>query len=271
MLGWAWLDRSIWALVAGALTSAVVSTAAGHAFLPGTPNRWRWDRSALADLIGFGKWIFASSILGFVVANADRIMLGAMVDATTFGICVIAFLMIGAIDQVVGRLTGGVALSALSEVVRRGGDLRAAYYRLHAPIAAFSYFSAGFLMVSGGTLVAVLYDHRYAEAGWMLQVLAATLLAAPFGIAVQAYLALGRPELHSRIIAIRLVALLPAVPTGFLFFGLQGALWGVILSQCASIPVFIFHNMKGGVFDPGREALLVPTWLGGIGLGLLLV
>jgi hypothetical protein len=182
-------------------------------------------------------------------------MLGAMVDTTTFGICVIAFLMVGAIDQVVGRLTGGVTLSALSEVARRGGDLRAAYYRLHAPIAAFAYFSAGFLMVAGQALVAALYDHRYAEAGWMLQILAVLLLAAPFQIAVQAYLALGRPELHSRILAVRLAALFTLMPIGFLLTGLTGALWGGVAAQLLTVPLVIFYNTGKGLFAPKHELL----------------
>ena len=51
-------------------------------------------------------------------------------------------------------------------------NLKAAYYRFHAVIASVAYFCAGFLMVSGPTLVDVLYDSRYAQAGWMLQILA---------------------------------------------------------------------------------------------------
>lgn len=270
MLAWAWFDRSIWALVAGGLTSAAVSAVAGHAWLPGTPNRWQWDRSVLMELVHFGKWIFVSSILGFIVANSDRLLLGAMVDASTFGICVIAFLMVGAIEQVVGRLTGGVTLSALSEVARHGGDLRAAYYRLHAVIAALAYFGAGFLMASGQALVAVLYDHRYADAGWMLQILAAALLTAPFQIATQAYLALGMSQLHSKILAIRLGTLFVAMPTGFLLFGLPGALWGVVASQFLSLPILIFYNVKYGLFALEKELLVLTMILVGAGLGKML-
>jgi O-antigen/teichoic acid export membrane protein len=267
MLAWAWFDRSIWALAAGGLASAATSTAAGHAFLPGTPNRWQWDCGAVAELVHFGKWIFASSILGFAVANADRLMLGAMADAATFGICVIAFLMLGAVEQVVGRLTGSVTLSALSEVARKGGDLRSAYYRLHAPIAAFSYFSAGFLMVSGQSLVTVLYDRRYAEAGWMLQILAVVLAANPFQIAVQSYLALGMPQLLSRILIVRLVVLVAGMPSGFYFFGLPGALWGVVASHMLWLPMVILLNAKYGLLDLRRELLALPILLVGACVG----
>src|SRR5262245_20320582 len=51
MLPWAFFDRSIWALVAGILVGALISTVASHLCLPGTPNRWQWDRSALKELV----------------------------------------------------------------------------------------------------------------------------------------------------------------------------------------------------------------------------
>ena len=117
----------------------------------------------------------------------------------------------------------------------------------------------------------MLYDHRYADAGWMLQILAATLLMAPFGIAVQAYLGLGRPELHSRILFVRLVALFIAMPLGFHLFGLPGALWGAVLSQFASLPMFIFYNVGRAIFDLSREVLLLPAALVGAAIGKLIV
>jgi O-antigen/teichoic acid export membrane protein len=175
MLVWVAFDRSVWALVGGGLTASAVSTAAGHLWLPGTPNRWQWDRPALTELVHFGKWIFASSILGFVVANSDRLLLGTLVDAATLGVSVIAILLIGVVESIITRLIGAVTLSALSEVARAGGDFRSAYYRFHTPIAAVSYFNAGLLITSGQALVWVLYDHRYVEAGWMLQILATSL------------------------------------------------------------------------------------------------
>ena len=198
----------------------------------------------------FGKWIFASSILGFIVANSDRLLLGAMVDATTFGVCVIAFLMVGAVEQVVGRLTGGVTLSALSEVARKGGDLRAAYYRLHAVIAAVAYFSAGFLMIAGQALVAVLYDHRYADAGWMLQICAA-LLTAPFQTRCKPTWRSAGRSCISRILAVRLAALFAAyVRRVSLFFGLPGALGGVVIGSFVKLHQCSFFTMSEmGSFD----------------------
>jgi O-antigen/teichoic acid export membrane protein len=155
-------------------------------------------------------------------------------------------------------------------VVRRTGDLRTAYYRFHLLIAAPAYFCAGFLMVSGAPLICLLYDHRYADAGWMLQILAAMLIAAPFQIAVQSYLALGMPQLHSKILLVRLMVLVTAMPVGFLLFGLPGVLWGIVGSQLSSVPVFIFYNARNGLLDLRKELLPFPALLFGMGIGGLI-
>ena len=104
MLGWVAIDRSIWALVAGDFCWSIVTTLLSHICLPGAANRWEWDRSALDQIMSFGKWIFLSSILGFLAINGDRIVLAGLVGAALFGVYVIAFSMLSAIDQIFRRL-----------------------------------------------------------------------------------------------------------------------------------------------------------------------
>src|SRR5206468_8880982 len=66
MLGWTWVDRSIWALVAGSICWSLILTLLSHIWLPGTANRWQWDPSAFRDIFHFGKWIFVSSVFSFL-------------------------------------------------------------------------------------------------------------------------------------------------------------------------------------------------------------
>ncbi|PYG96983.1 polysaccharide biosynthesis protein, partial [Arthrobacter stackebrandtii] len=55
------LTHSIWALVISGLVSAVAWTVLGHTALEGPNNHLRWDRTALTELIVFGRWILLSS------------------------------------------------------------------------------------------------------------------------------------------------------------------------------------------------------------------
>jgi O-antigen/teichoic acid export membrane protein len=270
MIGWASIDRSIWALVAGGVCSAMLRTLLSHAWLPGVRNRWQWDSAAFQEIFHFGKWMFASSILGFFVNSGDRLLLSAFVDRNVLGVYVIAFLMFASIEQVLSRIINDVSLPALSEVAReRRADLKSSYYRFHVAIGSLAYFCSGMLMTSGAALVHLLYDRRYEQAGWMLQILAVIMITVPFRLATQSFLALGLPHLLSAVISIRLVTLLVATPIGFYSFGIHGALWAIVLSHFAYLPTIILYNVRHRIFDLRTELYLLPTVAVGMIVGRL--
>jgi O-antigen/teichoic acid export membrane protein len=266
LLVWVSIDRSIWALVAGALFGTVARTVLSHVWMPGTTNRWTWDKAAIREILHFGKWMFLSSILGFLVNNGDRLLLGGMIDSTMLGVYVIAHLLFSVIDQVLATLASEVAFPALGEMVReRQPEANTSYYRMHALLAAVAYFCAGLLMISGQAIIDILYDPRYSQAGWMLQVLAAVLLTIPARFATQYFLALGLPHLLSTIIGIRLITLLVSVVIGFHLFGLPGAIAGVVLSHFSCVPAIVFFSMRNKLFNFRRELAVLPV----IGLGMM--
>jgi O-antigen/teichoic acid export membrane protein len=268
MIGWILIDRSIWALVAGAICSSVVMTMLSHTWLPGVPNRWHWDQSAFHDIFHFGKWIFLSSLLGFAAANADRIFLGGLVDIKTLGIYSIAFTIYSAIALVLNVLIADVSFSAFSELVReRQSELKRNLYRFHFVMASAAYFCGGLVIVDGGTLIRLLYDPRYEDAGWMLQILGVGLLAVPFGLAQSTLLARGMPRMFTNVIAIRVAVTVVVIPLGFHWFGLSGALWGIVSGQLSMAPLMIYYQIKHGLFDSYRELLPLPMLLAGMIVG----
>ena len=271
MIAWALVDRTIWALVAGALAAAALRTLLSHAWLPGAPNRWRWEGAAAREILAVGKWIFAASALGFLVNSADRLILGALVSAPVLGVYAIAFLLFSAVEQVLVKIVGEVSFPALSEVAReRPAALRAAYYRFHLAVGLPACFAAGLLVACAEPLVALLYDARYAEAGWMLGILAVALVTLPFRVATQCFIVLGEPQKMSAICAIRLAALCAAVPLGWHFFGLAGALWAIVLSHFSTLPTTIAFVVRHGLFDAHREVVLPAAFLAGLALGHVL-
>jgi O-antigen/teichoic acid export membrane protein len=268
MLVLAVFDRTIWILVAGSLTTSIVRTGLGHVLLPGTPNRFRWDPAAFGEILRLGKWIFVSSVLGFLANTGDRVLLGGMIDASLLGVYSIAFLLLSAVEQVLGKVIGDVAFSALSEVARdRRADLRRAVYRFHGPVAAFAYFSAGALVVAAPAIVNVLYDSRYQDAGWILQILAVALAAVPCRILAMCLLSLGRAHLHSHLVLVRLVTLFPAMLLGFHSFGLAGAVWGVVASYFSVAPLAFIYAAREGVLDVRKELLMLPALAVGAAAG----
>jgi O-antigen/teichoic acid export membrane protein len=272
MLAWIWVDRSIWALVAGGICCSLTVTLLSHIWLPGTANRWQWDASAFHEIFHFGKWIVIASILSFLAANGDRLLLGGLVDATLLGVYVIAFQIFSSIEQMLAGINAGVSFPALSEIAReRPAALKAGYYRIHMVVASVAYTCSGILMISGQSLIDLLYDHRYAQAGWMLQLLAIALLAAPFQIATQCFVALGMPHVLSRVLALRLVVLGVAMVGGYHLFDVSGALLGLVASHLLCLPVIIVHCIRHGLFDLRRELLFLPMVIVGMAVGWILI
>jgi O-antigen/teichoic acid export membrane protein len=268
MVTWAWISHSIWALVAGNICSAASTALLSHILLPGVTNRWRWERSAAHEIIHFGKWIFLSSILGFFANNADRMLLGGYVDSATLGIYSIAFTVFSMVTQILTTIFAQVSFPALSEVVReRVLELKRNLYRFHLLTASFAYFCAGGLFVSGTTLIGLLYDRRYQQAGWMLEVLSIALLSVPFNLAHNALLARGLPRIFTNVIAVRVLATFVLIPLGFHFFSFPGALWGIVLSQLSSVPAVLYYQARYHLFDLAKELYALPALLVGMLLG----
>ena len=268
--GWLAIDRSIWALVSGGMFRDVLLMVLSHSLLPGTRNHWKLDKSAAWEMSRFGKWILVSSVLGFVVSNGDRMLLGGMVNSEVLGIYVIALNVFSAVEGVLSRINSSVIFPALSETVReRPKQVSGNFYRFHAVMASIAYFSAGFLFVFGQTLISLLYDPRYHNAGTMLEVLSVALITIPFQISLQYFVAIGMPFVFTSAVGIRLITLVVAMVFGFRMFGLYGALWGFVASYFGSLPFVVAYSFRFSLFNWRRELLVLPVIILGLAFGKL--
>jgi O-antigen/teichoic acid export membrane protein len=203
--------------------------------------------------------------------NGDRLLLAGMVNASVLGMYTIAFLIFDSIYQMMTRIMTSVLFPALSEIARdRPVDLRVTYYRIQVVIASLAYFCSGLLMTSGQRLIGLLYDRRYEDAGWMLEILAAALLTVPFHIVTQCLMALGMPKLISHLGVVRLLAVFLFIPSGFKFFGLEGAIWGIVLSHFSWVPAAIYYQIKYRLFDLRKELFLLPVLFAGVATGTVI-
>ena len=268
------IARSIWALVAGWLVVSLTTTALSHVWITGHPNRLRWDRNALQEMVGFGKWIFVSSVASVLAMNGDRLLLGGFVESDVMGLYAIAALIISAIAGALNKLSATVSLPALSEIARNDPSrLREVYYRLRVPADLVLLFLCGLLFAAGQLLIDLLYDSRYSAAGGMLRILAVSLFAARYEVTREMYLALGIPRYGTVISLVRLVSLYALVPILYYLVGVEAAIWGIALHALAAVPFFFAFNSRFRLNDFRRELLVLLAlpagYLGGVGLNLL--
>ena len=266
----AWIFRSFWALVVGALVAGAVRCWLGHVALAGHREKFRIVRDAAKELLDNGKWIFVSSILGFVAVNGDRLLLGGMIDKHEFGLYTVAFMLVNMLQVVASMLCINVAYPAIAEVYRdRPRDLPGTLQKFQWLYDGIVVFLAAILMTAGPAIIHVLYDARYQGAGWIMVVLAAGAVGLRYQMVEQAYQAMGSPQYMTLANFLRLVALVVGILVGHHYFGMVGAVAGIALSQYAGWPLAWWFKAKHRVFTWRAEAVFFPALAGGALIGWL--
>ncbi|MDZ4216477.1 MAG: oligosaccharide flippase family protein [Rhodocyclaceae bacterium] len=262
----AWVTRSVWALLAGTLAGAFLKTALSYTMLPGRRVRPCWDTASAHEIIGFGKWIFISSIIGFLALQGEKLILGGLLGVAAFGVFSIASNLFAAVVALYSTLNGRVIFTSLSLVLNQEDRpaLVRVYTRMQQLADLVLGLLSGLLLMAGHWIVTLLYDARYADAGWMLQCLGLGLLAMRHQVLEQLMFALGQPGWVTANNALRTLGLAVLVPAGFALAGAQGALWGVVASQFASWPLSLYFKHREGLLNGSTER----WWPVGIALGV---
>lgn len=266
------LTHSIWALMLSGLVSAVVWTVLGHTALQGPTNHLRWDRSALTELIVFGRWILLSSMVGVLAMYGDRMWFGASMSAAQLGVYSIAVLILGAVQTALMKIVGAVALPAFSEAARADDKqrLKALYFRFRLLVDLLVLFICGGFLTASPLLIGWMYDDRYREAGPMLAILSLSFIVLRYTLAHQVWIALGLTKYQAMDNIIRLVSLWGLLPLLLALGGVEWAIWGVALHALPTLVLVVYVNCKLDIFSLKRELVVLPMLLVGALCGALL-
>ena len=270
---WAYFFPNVWSMVAGAVFGQIFLVLASHAYLPGIRNKFRWDRSALDTFMSFGKWIYLSSVVYFLSTQSDRLLLGRYLDMMHLGVYGTATVLSGAVQTVVLKINSDVLFPAYSRVVQEGTDrLRQVVLRTRLAIDAGMILPIAAMMILGNRIVGLLYDQRYHDAGWMLQVLSVRLIiVAIVSQSESCMVALGHPKYSFAENLCRTLAIFVAIPVGWSVSGIEGVIWAVALSEVPPLMVIWFGLIRHRLFSVAAEFRSVLfAGLGAlVGLGIL--
>ncbi len=269
---WATLDPTVWALLGGAIVGRLVYLLGSHMCLPAVPHGFAWDPHAISRLIDFGKWIFPASILSFFATQGDRLLIGYYLPLEILGVYSIAILLTEAGTGLISRLSFGVAFPAYGQVHREDpARLKTVSKRLRAKLDIFIVLPAALLFALGDPVIRLLYDPRYHDAGWMLQLLALKIImTVPLSNTEAMLIASGRPKYALWLTAGRTAWILCGIPIAWHLWGLPGVVATVALSELPVAAVLSYGSVRSGYFSISTEVRTIGfAILGGIG-GFLL-
>jgi hypothetical protein len=125
-------------------------------------------------------------------------------------------------------------------------------------------------MISGHSLIDLLYDHRYAQWAGCCRCLP-PLFCCSFQIAIQCFVALGMRKVLQRSLALRLVVFAVAMVGAITFLVSREPCGDWSRATFLCLPMIIFHCVRHGLFDLRRELLFLPMVVVGMILGWALM
>lgn len=223
-VGIALVSPTIWALVIGSIAGTAISLISGYLLIPGISHRFFLDRSAARQIIGFGKWIFLSSIIYFLAMNFDRLYFAKQITLTDLGVYAIARALSDMFTQGTVRATNlvlfpTIAAWELPEPEVRGRLLRGRRFFLLAAAAGLAFFVS-----ISDLVVQLLYDDRYLLAGAILPLL---LIGVWFSVLCtindSVMLGTSRPAYPALASGAKLLFYFGAIPLTFSYYGFMMA------------------------------------------------
>lgn len=251
-----WL-RSVWALVIGGVISSATNLILANILLPGKPNRFRWEAAAVSDLIHFGKWIFFSTALGFLVSQGDKLILGKYLSIDMLGIYNIGYFLAS-----FPLLLGGAVIARILIPLYRDGPpasspenfrkIRRMRFALSAGVMAMTMTMA----FGGDALIQFLYDPRYAAAGGIVVMIACVQMFQLVGLTYdQSALAAGDSRSYFTLFVARASLQIAGLLIGIQVAGLVGALTGQGLAVIVTHVFIVWLARRHRAWDPVHDAI----------------
>ena len=133
MLALAWHWQSVWALVVGALMTSCAKTLLSHWVYLGPKMSFCWYSDYLKEIVKFGRWIFVSSIAGFLLSRCDKIILGLYLSLGDLGLYGLAWGIASVFFDMIQTLSANVLVPLYSHLWKHSSqDIKYKIFKVRA-------------------------------------------------------------------------------------------------------------------------------------------
>jgi O-antigen/teichoic acid export membrane protein len=270
VLMWLWIHPTVWALAAFGVIGAAINAALTYYLFPGARPKISWDSAAVTELFHFGKWVFVATALTFLARQGDSIIVSKATTIEQLGTFSIAIGLFRMLDQVVGRLNWSVMFPAYAELNRRQETVaqlsqrqrkvKLALFALSTPVIL------GFSLI-GSDLVRLLYDSRYHDAGWILQILGIGGIFVALGSPIRTLtMSFGDSFRYMTQQLICVGTLISSMAAGWALGGFPGLIIGIAVAQALEYCVARWAVARYKIGDYGPDLMFATALLAVIGI-----
>ncbi len=261
---WAWVQPTIWALVAGRIISEAARTIVSYWMLPELRPRFTWDKESIQALVNFGRWILVGTALTFLALQSDRLILAKLVSFQILGIYGVAFALSDIPRQIILQFCSRIGFPFLSKFSGKPrGEFRSILLKYRLPVLSVGGLLIICVILTGDVFIRHLYTKPYQGAAWMVGILAIglwhTLL---YSTVSPAIFALQKSHYNAFAYLAYCITLYAALPLGFHLLGMPGAVIAVAASDLPVYFVTAYSAYREGVATFRQDGLLTLAFCG---------
>ncbi|SMD03207.1 oligosaccharide flippase family protein [Primorskyibacter flagellatus] len=252
MIVLAMIWESVWALMIGMIVANMSKAVLSHVMLPGHPSRLTLERAAVLEQYHFGKYLFVSSGLTFVIDNGDRILLSKFLSLSSLAFYNIAYFFASVPLILMGNFVNRIVypLYSAHPPAESEANRRAISKTRFALTGGMFTLLFGFGLL-GQWLIELLYTENYWQAGPILVALTVSLMP---NLIVQGYafvlLANGKSGTYTGFQLFRAVLQTTLLTIGLMQYGLIGALVAQPVAVLLTYPVLVYLIRPYKAEDP---------------------
>jgi O-antigen/teichoic acid export membrane protein len=255
---WAWVQPTIWALVAGRIISEAARTIVSYWMLPEIRPRFTWDKESVQALVNFGRWILVGTALTFLALQSDRLILAKLVSFQLLGVYGVAFALSDIPRQIILQFCSRIGFPFLSKFsAKPRGEFRSILLKYRLPVLSVGGLLIICVVLTGDVFIRHLYTKPYQGAAWMVGILAIglwhTLL---YSTVSPAIFALQKSHYNALAYLAYCITLYAALPLGYHLLGMPGAVIAVAASDLPVYFVTAYSAYREGVATFRQDGLL---------------
>lgn len=238
------LTKRTEALVYGMIASTIFQVI--MSFMIASPRpRVVFNRILFVKVIGYGKWITASTIFNYFYQNGDNISVGRILGSSSLGLYDMAYRIslvpLSDVADVISKVTFPVYVK-ISEDQER---LKKAFLKTLAVVIIFTLPLGLILFFFPNQIISLILGDKWLGASSALKVLGIFgFVRAISSFSQNIFLSIGEQETFTLISLVGLVGLAVTIIPFVLMWGITGAALSALLGTTLTIPVIFYFVFK---------------------------
>jgi O-antigen/teichoic acid export membrane protein len=197
-----------------------------------------FSKKVANELLHFGKFIFGSSVILFLILNLDKFFIGRMLGAVILGYYALAFNISSLTTEHLSSLINRVLYPAYSKIQTDKDDLKRISLKVIKSLALFSLPFGLALILLSSDAVRIIYGPKWLPMVPSLKVLALCSMFLPIAsVTGSVFLACSKPRWNFGLNALIIILMTVTLPFMMTKYGLLGATIAITFSKLVILPI----------------------------------